>query len=86
MIPVIETHRMSNLDRSTIAEAQKEKLSEIAVLKNAANKQKPTLPDYNKYFQDKSLEANNMWLNCLNRFTNNFTRQGRKSVRKTIKI
>ena len=79
------------LDRTTIVDQQNptneesfetRKIREVEALANAANRQKPTLPDFNMYFTDGTVETNNRWLNCLNRFTSNFQKMPPSSNQK----
>ena len=82
---------LTALDRTAIVDQQNStneesfetrKIKEVEALTNAANRQKPTLPDFNMYFTDGTVEINNRWLNCLNRFTSNFKKMPPSSNQK----
>jgi hypothetical protein len=85
------TSQSTILDRTTITDQtsasndesfETRKKLELGALTNAANMQKPTLPDFNMHFTDGSIETNNRWLNCLNRFTSNFKKMPLSSNQK----
>ena len=89
MISSQQSTLSTNLDRTTLGDdtvegnsLEKRILKEKNLLLNAANKQQPTLPDFNTHFTDSNIEVNQKWLNCLNRFTTNFTQVPKNSDKK----